>query len=152
MRQFADGEFQPADPQHPYLVKKGLGGDAGTLLQDRYGNLVVPAGDQDGRIWTMQRIKPDGEKFFAKGGALDGHHDVTITGPAAGGLGKAAPLIIVEGWATGESIRRATGATVVTAFSANNLVNVAKAIRERNPDRAILIAGDNDHQTERAEA
>lgn len=139
----------PAAADHPYLVRKGLAGDAGVLRQDQQGNLVIPAGDSDGRIWTVQRINGDGRKGFEKDGALAGHYNVTVTGQAAGGLGRKGPIVITEGWATGETIRRATGATVVTAFTAKNLAAVAKALREKHPDRPILIAGDNDHLKKR---
>lgn len=148
----ASGRFSPADPNHPYLVAKGLAGDAGSLLQDDKGRLVVPARDEQGRIWTIQRIGPDGWKGFEDGGTYAGRYHLAndesanTTNPT---LGPAAPIVITEGWATGETIRRATGATVVTAFTRGNLEAVANEIRRQHPERAILIAGDNDHKHER---
>lgn len=145
-----DGIWKHADPQHPYLVKKGLAGDAGGAFQDDNGNLLIPAHDKDGRLWTAQRIDGEGRKGFEKDGKLQGNHYMAMSGPAADvPTWKGGPIVVAEGWATGETIRRATGATVYTAFSAYNLEAVAEIAREQHPDRAILIAGDNDHQKER---
>jgi len=133
--------YRPANADHPYLVKKGLQGDSGNLLQDRRGNLVVPAQDKTGKTTTYQWIGEGGAKGFAKDAKLEGSYHVA--NPKKDG-----PIYIGEGWATMDTIRRATDATVVTAFTAGNLSNVAKAIREQHPDRPIVIAGDNDHQRE----
>ncbi len=145
-----DGSWKPADPQHPYLVKKGLAGDAGGAYQDDKGNLLIPAHDKDGRIWTVQSIDGDGRKGFEKDGKLQGNHNMAMSGPAADVPNwKGGPIVVAEGWATSETIRRASGATVYTAFTAYNLEAVAKTVRELHPDRAIVVAGDNDHQKER---
>lgn len=132
---------RPASADHPYLVKKGLQGDSGNLLQDKRGNLVVPAQDQNGNITTLQWIGQGGAKGFVKDSKLEGSYHIANEK-------KDGPIFIGEGWATMETIRRATDATVVTAFNAGNLEKVAKTIREQNPDRPIVIAGDNDHQRE----
>jgi putative DNA primase/helicase len=128
--------FATAD--HPYLVAKGLT-DA-KVLTDQNNHLVIPAADTAGRVWTVQRIDGGGSKRFEKDGQLEGHHHV------AAGLSDCAPLVIAEGWATAETIRAHTNATVVTAFTAYNLESVARTMREQFPDRAIVIAGDNDHR------
>lgn len=138
-------QFTAADPQHPYLQAKGLAGDAGGLLQDRDGNLVVAAHDATGKVWTVQRIDAQGRKGFEKEGQVEGHFALLKGTDQA----KDAPIVIAEGWATAETIRRATGADVVVAFNSGNLPAVAKTIREQNPDRPIVIAGDNDHRKER---
>ena len=54
------------------------------------------------------------------------------------------PVAVCEGFATGTSIHLATGWTVYVAFSANNLARVAKTVKERFPDKTIIICGDND--------
>jgi putative DNA primase/helicase len=57
-------------------------------------------------------------------------------------------LLICEGFSTGSSLYMNTKFPVTVAFSANNLVLVAKAIRRQYPKAEILICGDNDHATE----
>ena len=53
---------------------------------------------------------------------------------------------LAEGYASALDVRRALGGTVpvVTAFDSGNLEPVAKALRERYPDKPILIVGDDD--------
>lgn len=135
-------EYKPADPNHPYLRKKGLAGDAGDLLQDLRGNLVVPAKDADGKLWSLQWIGADGAKGFTKDSRIEATSHIANASKPDG------PIFIGEGWATMDTIRRATGEMTVTAFNAGNLGHVAKIIREQHPDRPIVIAGDNDHQKE----
>lgn len=136
------GELKPADPQHPYLVKKGLAGIAPLLAQDAAGNLVVPAHDRDGKTWTVQRIDGEGRKGFEPDGRLTGNYYVAVE-PNRSLPNQ--PIIIAEGWATAATIQRAVGGTVVTAFTAGNLLAVAEEMRAQHPDRPIIIAGDNDH-------
>jgi phage/plasmid primase-like uncharacterized protein len=55
-------------------------------------------------------------------------------------------LIVVEGYATGLSVSRATGIPVAAAFSGHNLKAVASEYRAHYGDQFdIVIAGDNDH-------
>jgi phage/plasmid primase-like uncharacterized protein len=42
-----------------------------------------------------------------------------------------------------------TGEPVVCAFNTNNLLPVAKALREKYPDKPIVFMADDDHQQER---
>jgi len=55
------------------------------------------------------------------------------------------PLIIAEGFATAATMRGVTGLAVAVAFDSGNLVEVARAYRERDPALPIVIAADNDH-------
>ncbi|MBU4563240.1 MAG: DUF3987 domain-containing protein [Desulfarculus sp.] len=70
-----------------------------------------------------------------------------ITGMRIPIQGKAGPLLVCEGLATGLSLHEAAGLTVVVAFAANNLEVVARMVRERYPKREIILAGDDDHAT-----
>ncbi|HKW29246.1 MAG TPA: DUF3631 domain-containing protein, partial [Verrucomicrobiae bacterium] len=58
------------------------------------------------------------------------------------------PLVIAEGFATAASIAEATGLATVAAMNAGNLPTVAKALREKFPEREIIIAADNDQFTD----
>jgi putative DNA primase/helicase len=124
-----------------YLEAKQIGVHAG-ILTDREGRKTyVPVYDEDGKVWTMQYIREDGTKRFAKNSRLDGCFH------AVGGLeelSKAPAIVIAEGYATACSLCEAVGFSTVAAFNSGNLPPVAKALREKFPDKPIAIAGDND--------
>lgn len=107
------------------------------------GDLLVVAHDNKGKTMSAQWIDESGRKGFVAGGQMTAAR-FTMVHPNAQDL----PIFITEGWATGKKIAEATGATTHVAFTANNLENVAKTVREANPNRAIVIAGDNDHEKE----
>lgn len=136
--------FRAAPADHPYLVAKGLTAPP-RPLQDRRGNLVLLAYDIAGRLWSMQRIAPDGGKRFLHDGRVNGlHHALRVRGWQY--LDARRPLVVVEGWATGETIARLTNATVAVAFSSWNLEAVAQDYRIRFSQVPIVIAGDSDHR------
>lgn len=117
------------------------------------GDLLVPAYDLDGKLWNLQSVNPH-FKSFMKGGRKMGLH--TIAGDQAGSFANSAlardpslPLVLAEGKATGETLADALGHPVIVAFDSGNLAAVAKELRERFPERPMLIAGDNDHAKER---
>jgi len=125
-----------ANPDHPYLKKKGIVPFT-DLRQRDDGVLFVPVLNDSGAIQSLQRIYPDGSKRFLVGGKIQGGYFV-IQGDGH------KPIAICEGYATGASIHQATGCTVYVAFSANNLQSVALAARKRFPESAIVICADND--------
>ena len=69
-----------------------------------------------------------------------------------GALQPDVPLVIAEGYATAATLREVTGLPTVAAFDSGNLAEIARAHRERDPGRTIIIAGDNDHHLPRCEA
>lgn len=136
--------FRGAPADHPYLVAKGLSAWPRPLM-DRNGHLAILAYDIHGKLWSMQRIAPDGSKRFLHDGRINGLH-CAMRARGWKYFDGRRPLVIVEGWATGETIVRLTGATVVVAFSSWNLEAVARDFRIRYPQARIVIAGDNDHR------
>ena len=126
----------PAD--HPYLVKKGVP-PLGGLRLARDGRIIVPVLGDDGKIQSLQFIEDDGTKRFLTGGKMAGGY-FAIKAPGD----KAGPLRIAEGYATGATIHQATGATVLCAFNAGNLLAVAEMARARYPDREIIVCADDD--------
>ena len=58
-------------------------------------------------------------------------------------------VIIAEGYATAATLREITGLALIAAFDSGNLLDVARALREREPTRRIVIAADNDHHLPR---
>ena len=125
---------------HPYLAEKGVA--AHGLHQDENGRLLVPVRDTDGKLWSVQRIGANGFKQFHESGRLEGGHHMI------GDLQGQGSVLIAEGYATAATVHELTGMPAVVAFNAGNLIHVAQALRARYPDRAIYVAGDNDHRRE----
>jgi len=128
-----------ATDANAYLQKKGVRAVPG-LKQDQDGNLVVPGLQADGKPWTYQTIPAQGKKLFLEGGKAKGAYFVV--------RGADGPLYLAEGLATALSIHQATGATVLTCFSAGNLEAVALMARKHYPKRSIIVCGDDDRRTE----
>ena len=124
------------DANHPYLHRKGITA-LESIRQARDGSLLIPVMDAANNLQSLQRIYPDGTKRFLVGGKVSGGQFI-IQGQSE------KPVAVCEGFATGTSIHLATGWTVYVAFSANNLARVAKTVKERFPDKTIIICGDND--------
>jgi putative DNA primase/helicase len=132
------GAARNPDPDHPYLVRKGV--VAGSALrQTADGKLVVPMYRADRVLAGVQTIDAEGVKRFTKGCEKKGSYC---------SIGRLTDtVVIVEGYATGASVHMATALCCVIAFDAGNLLPVARAIRAKYPDRRIIIAGDNDAWT-----
>lgn len=105
------------------------------------GSLVVPL-RIGADVVGLQFIKPDGEKRFLAGSKIDGAYFSIAKAGDDMGL-----IYIVEGFATGASVRQATGAVVIVAFNAGNLKAVARTIARKYADARVVIAADNDHET-----
>ena len=102
--------------------------------------LIIPARQRDGSISTYQRILADGTKLFMQGGKA---------GDSSFQVGDVRDVIYVaEGYTTAATTHQATGEVCVVAFNAGNLMAVAKTVRDRHPDIPIVIAGDDDIETD----
>lgn len=121
---------------HPYLAAKGVK-PCPDLKIGNDGRLVVPVRGQDGKPMSLQFIAKDGSKLFLTGGRKAGGFFVI--------KGKAGPLYICEGLATGLSIHEATGYFVLVAFDCGNLEAVATHARQKYPAREIVLCADDDH-------
>ena len=130
---------KPADPAHPYLLRKGI--QPHGTRQTGAALLLVPV-TLDGRIVSVQTINAAGDKLFLSGGRTAGGYYRLPDAPHH------EPLLIGEGFATVASLTEETSAAGIVAFNAGNLVAVAKAMRERHPAAEIIVAGDNDRHTE----
>ena len=135
-----------------YLERKGFAEGAlyGARVSDA-GNLVVPLQDISGQIWGLQLIYSD-PKVKAKKG-----RDKDFTPPRLGKKGRFFQMGVVprggiallcEGFATGASLREATGLPVVVAFDAGNLLPVAQALHKAHRrDVRLLVCADDDYLT-----
>lgn len=127
----------PADPSHPYLLRKQVPPYG---LRQKDQQLLVPLICQ-GRLLNLQRIAPDGNKRFLKGGRVQGCHALL------GRLGAGARLYLCEGWATGATLHAATGCPVACAMNAGNLLAAGRQLWQEYPDCELVVAGDDDRLT-----
>lgn len=128
---------------HDYIKRKGIRPVGIKQVKDM---LLIPmTATGTGEPESLQLIFPDSSKKFLTGtGAVPGPLYHVIRGTNTG------PLYIVEGYATGLSVHEATGASVVIAFSSGKLPAVAAVLRDRFPDREIIIAGDQGNGSSKA--
>nr|BCU00748.1 DUF1738 domain-containing protein [uncultured bacterium] len=142
-RQMAD--LVPVEQPTPYLQAKGIEAHAGVFTDREGQKTYIPAFDADGKQWTMQYIQEDGTKRFAKDSKKEGCFH-----PVGGmdALAAAPALVIAEGYATAASLAEGLGHATVAAFDSGNLPHVAQALREKFPDKPIVIAGDDDKAQE----
>jgi putative DNA primase/helicase len=127
-----------ADVRHPYLMRKRV---AARGVRQRGQYLLVPL-YADGLLVNLQRIDARGEKRFLPGGQVKGAY-CPIGRPVRG-----ARLYMAEGWATACTIHALTGCAVAAAMNAGNLKPVALALKAKYPDAQLVIAGDDDRQTQ----
>lgn len=128
---------KPADPKHPYLVRKRV---KPHNLRQAGDKLIVPLQDTSGAIWSLQTIYPDGTKRFTTGGRTKGLFS-TI-----GDLSTNGQILICEGWATGASLFEHLADPVLCAMNAGNLLPVAEAAKAKW-NTQLVICGDDDRKT-----
>ena len=127
----------PATGDHRYLRDKGISPHG---IRSNGQELLVPLFDAEGKLHSLQRIRPDGEKRYLSGGAIKGHYYI---------IGNLHDRVIIgEGYATCASVHEATGIPIAVAFDCGNLEPVARALRSKFPDIQIIIAADDDSKTE----
>jgi putative DNA primase/helicase len=125
------------DAKHPYLVAKGVKPYGIKQLRQ---SLLVPVRDTAVTLHGLQFIQPYGAKRFKQDTAVIGcyHAMGHVNGR----------ILIPEGYATAASLHEITGHAVACAFTASNLMPVAKALRKKYPDAVLIICADDDHTEE----
>lgn len=110
------------------------------------GDLLLTAQNIKGGIQSVQTIRPNGTKMFAKDSTKhEGFH--VVGGNGLQDLESAPVIVIGEGYATADTLSQSLGYATVAAFDSGNLPHVAKLLHGRFPNKPVLIAGDNDlHQ------
>ena len=137
-------KFARAPDDHPYLKTKGVPvlGDLRIFQGELYdGWLALPLADTTGTIHSAQFISPGGQKHYCYQGRKKGCFFTVSSVPGG-------PILICEGYATGASLALATGWTVIAAMDCGNLLPVSQDIRNKYPNRTIILASDNDQFTE----
>lgn len=127
-----------ADPEHPYLIAKGC---RPYNLRQHADLLLVPL-CLSGELVNLQRIADDGQKRFLSGGRVKGCYS------PLGLITADQPLYLCEGWATGATLHAKTGHPVACAMNAGNLLETGRHLNRRHPDVVLIVAGDDDRQTE----
>lgn len=116
------------------------------------GDLLVPCYDMEGKLWSLQSVNPyfkslmkNGRKagLFSVVGAKNPHEAFEKMNAEP-----AFPLVLGgEGVATADTVSRLMkGRPIFLAIDSGNIDAVAQQFREKNPERLLLIAADNDHQ------
>jgi len=140
-------ELVPIDQPTPYMTSKGVTVHVGVFTDNEGQKTCIPAFDVEGTQWTMQYIQEDGTKRFAKDSKKEGCFH-----PVGGmdALACAPVLVIAEGYATAASLAEGLGHATVAAFDSGNLPHVARVLHDKYPNKAIVIAGDDDKAQELA--
>ena len=126
---------------HNYLCRKRIKPHG--IRVDESGRLLVPMFNTDGsELVNLQFVHEDGAKYYLKGGRARGCY--------FGIIGNRERIVLTEGFATAASIFEAVGCTVVVAFGAGNLNEIAKAVRhglnvEDNAIWRVLRDDDSEH-------
>ncbi len=104
-------------------------------------NLLVPCRDENGKLWGIQTIRPDGHKNMKPGQRGHGiyHPLLSLEGEPT--------IYLCEGFATAASVQMAMGKPAVCAFNAGNIGKVAELLVKKYPEARIIIAGDDDKHT-----
>jgi putative DNA primase/helicase len=147
----------PAGVRCAYLERKGIEHENGAFryqVDGEAATLIVPmvrydvgadpedeASTAPRRVVGLQKILPDGSKRFNKGSDPIGASCLLGKPPKDGG-----PILIVEGVATGGSVRLALERAhpVVVAFTAGNLLAVGELYRKLYPKSPLLFCADDD--------
>lgn len=126
-----------------YLIKKQVG-NYGCKIDDS-GNLIIPFYNEKGYLRTLQTIKPDGYKIFAKDAEFKGnYHKINfglVDKVQSEYFGK---IFIGEGYATMASVYEAIKYPCVVAANAGNMKIVLEKLTTLYPKAQFIICADND--------
>ena len=128
-------------PQHhPYLDAKMLE-NPHNLIEYR-NQLIVTTHNSNGELTGCQKIAADGSKLFLTGQEKKGCWHWLQAPPQRG-----QPIAVVEGWATGASVKEPEIAfigAVAVAFDAGNIPTVCASLLTLYPSSRIVIYRDFD--------
>lgn len=132
-------EFSSQHGESDYLQRKGVGAYRIRFRENQYGKVaVVPMRDVQDRLRGCQILNSNGSKVFAKGMRLPGlFHRLTE-------LVDGTPIGIAEGYVTAATCLELVDIPMVSAFTSDNLEQVATALQRRYPNSGIVIFADND--------
>lgn len=131
---------------HQYMDNKGLAGEwmvNGEMMISGATGERIPAGGlllvpayKNGELVNVQKINEEGKKRPISGGDMQGVYNKID--------GHTKLIGIVEGYATGVTVNKLTGATVYCGFQTGNLAAVGRYVREQHQSERIVFFADND--------
>lgn len=125
---------------HAYIDRKHIKPYAARFLNKQ---LVIPM-YKDKQLVGLQLISEQKNEDGVDKRFLTGSDTVGAYCPLGKINGDTKLVYVVEGYATGCSVREATDAPVIVAFNAGNLDPVVQRVRAMLPEAKIVIAGDDD--------
>lgn len=150
----AQNEYQnakPLDANNAYIKSKQL--DKVPVKQDRYGNVLIPLQDIEGKHWANQRIFSNGSKIIGQLRTKE-EKEQGIIHPSkkqgnfflfgAKNLDNVKEAFVAEGFATAASIHQATNKPVIMAVDAANMGVVVDSVLKKHTNINLTIAADND--------
>ena len=96
----------------------------------RNEDVLVPGYDMEGKLWTVQYIKEDGTKRFAKNSRKHGCFHV-VGAAALQKIALSPVVVIAAGYATAATIAKYGKVPALAAYDSGNLLSVATALHER---------------------
>ena len=139
------------------MIKIGQDPQQSKQLRDEFpdrivltaGDLLLSLQDIDGQIWSGQTIQSSGAKYFLPGSKKENSfHVVGDNGHGVGAMSHVPVIVIAEGYATADTLSQVLGYPTISAFDSGNLLKVAQGLRNKYPDKPIVIAGDDDRHLE----
>ena len=145
-----------AHSNHPYLRKKGFSENF-YLKQDNKGSLLIPLKDENGKLWSVQRIFPNGDKII---GVIKSQEEkeqgIEYSAKKSGcfhiigakSLEHCEEFIITEGFATAATIYKALNKPVIMGVDAGNLSKIVETLKNKFQNTPITLIADNDKKRE----
>ncbi|MBO9492118.1 AAA family ATPase [Endozoicomonas sp. G2_1] len=128
-------QLEDANTKHQYLRDKGASVYKGVKTDGKF--LYIPVYIQN-QIRSYQKIDAKGNKQFLYESETKGGY-FWIAGTTS------TDIYLAEGYSTGDTVHRATGASVLVCFNASNMYEVLLHFRTIDKDTPVTIAADNDH-------
>jgi len=148
-------KWKPATTIEPgsYMDRKQIPPDEN--IRRTYNAVVVPGHDVNGKVWTLNIIlDKDGTKLYASNSRKEGMMHVL---GGIGELDKAKAFFVAEGYSTAATAKKALetaapgndkanpgNVAFIAAFDNGNIKPVVQSLRQKYPDKAIVIGGDDD--------
>ena len=141
---------------HPYLKKKGFNENF-YLKQDKMGSLLIPLKDENGKLWSVQRIFPNGDKIIGiiktkeekeQGIEYSAKKSGCFHIVGAKNLKHCKEFIITEGFATAATIYKALNKPVIMGVDAGNLLKIVESLKNKFQNTPITLIADNDRKRE----
>ena len=126
---------------HSYIKIKKINTNIPHGVKILDDEILVPCRNIDGTMTGLQRIGPKGKRF------VHGQRNISIL-HTIGNIKLSDNINLCEGFSTAASLYEATKTPTVISFVASNLVNVAKALSKKYPEKNIYVCGDDDFKND----